>query len=189
MQVSALSIIEPLKRKLLEFPSLVNSLQNKDYDFLTLLDRWMKETETILKNNNIAQCSEIAGLRSKILTPIFTDSKKRSTRKMQLQIASEVLYDLQSTILSIIRPYEIKVNEARDLLIHLLSILKQSGAIKYGEGSNFQGFINQIWNLFSTHEQLKSSTVQILTLISQVDALRIISEEINLEEWMTQTPT
>ena len=64
MQVSKLTIIESLESKLLTFPALVDSLKNKDYNFLELLENWMKETETILKNNNIAQCSKIAGLRN-----------------------------------------------------------------------------------------------------------------------------
>lgn len=183
MQASILSFIESLKSKLLTYPALVDSLQNKDYNFLTLLESWMKETETILKNNNISECSEIAGLRSKITAPIFADSQKRSTKKRQLQIASEVLSELPSIILSVIKPYELKVNEARDLLKHLLNVLKQSGAIKYNDETDFQDFINKIWNLFSTHEQLKPSMVKILTLVSQVDALRIIAEEINIVEW------
>lgn len=183
MQVSALSVIEPLKSKLLEFPTLVDSLQNKDFSFLVSLEEWMRETETILKNNNISKCSEIAGLRSKILAPLFAPSKTRSARKVQLQIASGLLYELQNTVLSVIEPYELRVSEARDLLAHLLSIVKQSGAIKYDDETGFQSFINQIWQLFSTHEQLKASTVKVLTLVSQVDALRIISEEIVLVEW------
>jgi len=183
MQISLLSIIEPLKNKLLEYPVLANSLKNKDYNFLELLENWMKETETILKNNNIAQCAKIAGLRSKIIAPIFDESRGGSTKKRQFHLAAESMYEIQDTILSVINPYEQKVNEARDLLKHLLSILKQSGAIKYTEGTEFQYFINQIWTLFLTHEQLKPSMVTILTLISQVDALRIIAEEIELTEW------
>lgn len=183
MQASKLTIIESLETKLLAFPDLVDSLKNKDYNFLALLESWMKETEAILRNNNIAQCSKIAGFRSKIIAPIFDESRGRSARKRQLHIASELLYELQGTVLSVLKPYEIKVNEARDLLIHLLSILKQSGAIKYTDEANFQNFITQIWKSSSLHEQLKPITVKILTLVSQVDALRIIADEIEITEW------
>lgn len=183
MQVSRLTIIESLESKLLTFPALVDSLKNKDYNFLELLENWMKETELILKNNNIAQCSKIAGLRSKIIAPIFDETRGRSTKKKQWYIAAESMYEIQSTVLSVIKPYEQKVTEARDLLRHLLSILKQSSALKYTDGTNFQDFINTIWTLFSTHEQLKSSTVSVLTLVSQIDALRIIADEIELTEW------
>ena len=183
MQTSSLSFIESLKNKLLEFPALVDSLKNKDYNFLELLESWMKETETILKNNKISECAVIAGYRSKIIAPLFAESQKRSKKKRQLQMTSEVLFELQGTIISVIKPFEVKVDEARDLLIHLLSILKQSGAIKYTDNTDFQDFITNIWKLFSTHEQLKPSTVKILTLVSQMDALRIMAEEINLSEW------
>lgn len=183
MQTSSLPILDSLKAKLLTFPALVDCMQNKDPDFLQFLERWMKETETILKNFNITECSEIAGLRSKIYSPLFTGSHGRSVRKKQLQIASELLYDLQKTILLVIKPHEIKVNEARDLLLQLLSILQQSGALKYSEDTGFQNFIYQIWNVFLTNEQLKPGTAKILSLVSRMDALRIIAEEINLEEW------
>ena len=183
MQVSSLSIIELLKSKLIEFPDLVDSLRKKDYIFLEMLENWMKETETILKNHRISECAVIAGYRSKIMTPLFTETQKRSTKKRQLQLASEVMFDLQDTVISVMKPHEIKVNEAKDLLIHLLSIVKQLGALKYTNQTNFQEFIDSVWNLCSTHEQLKQGTIKILTLISQIDVLRIIAEEINLVEW------
>lgn len=183
MQVSSLSIIELLNSKLIEFPDLVDSLRKKDYNFLELLENWMKEIETILKNNRISECAVIAGYRSKIIAPLFTESQKRSTKKRQLQLASEIMFELQDTVLTVIKPHEIKVNEAKDLLIHLLSIVKQSGTLKYTNQINFQEFINSIWQLCSTHDQLKQGTVKILTLISQIDVLRLIAEEINLVEW------
>lgn len=183
MQVSSLTIIESLANKLLEFPGLVDSLRNKDADFLELLEKWMKEIEVILKNNRISECAVIAGYRSKIIAPLFTEPQKRSIKKRQLQIASEIMFELQDTVLSAVKPHEIKVNEAKDLLIHLLSIVKQSGALKYTDQTDFQEFIISVWQLCSTHEQLKLATIKILTLISQIDVLRIIAEEINLTEW------
>lgn len=183
MKVSSLSIVESLKGKLLEFPVLVDSLKNKDYNFLELLEVWMKETEGILKQNRISECAVIAGYRSKIIAPSFAESQKRSVKKRQLQLASENMFELQNTIISVIKPYQIKVDEAWDLIIQILSVVKQSGAIKYTNQTVFQQFINNIWQLCFTHEQLKPFTVKILTIISQVDALRIIAEEINLDEW------
>jgi hypothetical protein len=183
MQVSSLSIIELLKSKLLEFPGLVDSLKSRDYNFLELLEKWMKETETILKENRISECAVIAGYRSKVIAPLYTEPQKRSAKKRQLEMASEIMFELQETIVSVLKPHEAKVNEARDLVIQLLSIVRQSWAIKYTDQTNFQEFIVSIWQLCSTHEQLKPGTVKILTLVPQMDALRIIAEEINLNEW------
>lgn len=183
MITSSLSIMELLKNKLFEFPALVDGLKNKDYNFLELLEAWMKETEAILVNHKFSEGAIIAGYRSRIIAPLFADTQKRSARKRQLQVASEVLFEIQNTVFLVINPIEIKIDEARNLLIHLLSITKQSEAIKYNESIDFQSFISQIWKLFSTHEQLKPSSIKILTLVSQIDALRIMAEEINLSEW------
>lgn len=182
MRTSAITIINSLKVKLLDFPTLVDSLQNKHSSFLIDLENWMKEIETIFKNNNIAEVSEIAGFRSKILTPLFSESSNRSAKKRQIQVASECLYAIQSSVLGVLNPYELKVNEAKDIVLQLLTILSQSESIKY-ENIDFQGFVNQIWSFFSTHEQLRPSTAKILTLVSQTDALRIIAEEINLDDF------
>jgi len=167
MQVSSLSIVELLKSKLLEFPNLVDSLKNKDFNFLELLETWMKETETILKNNKISECAIISGYRSKIISPLFTETQKRFIKKRQVQVASEILFELQQTVVSVIKPYETKVNEARELLLQILNAIKQSGAIKYTNQTVFQEFIQSIWQLCSTNEQLKPFTVKILTIVSQ----------------------
>lgn len=182
MRTSSIAIIESLKVKLLEFPILVDSLQNKDSSFLINLENWMKEIEAIFKNNNISKVSEIAGLRSKIIAPLFSESTNRSAKKRQIQVASECLYDIQSTVLTVLSPYEMKVNEAKDIVLQLLIVLNQSGSIKY-KNTDFQEFISKIWSILSTHEQLRPSAAKILTLVSQTDALRIIAEEINLEDF------
>lgn len=182
MKPSPITIVETLKTKLMLFPKLVDSLQNKDSSFLIDLENWMKDIELIFKNNSISEVSEIAGLRSKILAPLFSDSQNRSARKRQIQVASQCLYDIQSTVLRIVNPYEIKINEAREIVLQLLQILSQSGSLKFNN-TNFQGFVNQIWIVFSSHEQLRPSTAKILTLLPQTDLLRLIAEEINLEDF------
>lgn len=183
MLVSSLTILDLLNNKLLEFPALVDSLKNKEVQYLSSLERWMKETEDILKKNRISECALIAGYRSKIIAPMFADGKLRSTRKNQWQQASALMFDLQESILTVMRPYEVKVSEARDLVLQLMSILKQSNALQYSDGVNFQDFVQRIWQLCYNHEQLKQYTVKIASLVSQNDIFRIIAEEINLTEW------
>jgi len=183
MQVSSLTIIESLKGKLLEFPALVDSLNKREFNFLALLETWMKETERILKDYSMSECAVIAGYRSKLLAPLFAEPQKRSTKKQQWQLASALLFDLQETVVKVIRPYEMKVNEARDLMVQLLGIVQQSGAIHYTDQTNFQEFISSIWQLCSTNDQLKPGAAKILTLVSRIDALRIIAAAIEPEEW------
>ena len=183
MQKSILDITYNLKSKLLEFPSIVNSLEKKDFNFLSNLMMWIKDTEEILKTYNISETSELAGLRSRILSPRFSDTRNASVKKLQIKIASEVLYDVQNTVLKVLKPYETKIDECRELIRQLLSIVNQTGAIKYDDNIEFQNFINGIWSVFINHNQLKPGAVKLQTLISKTDISRIIAEEIKLEEW------
>lgn len=184
MKASALDIIEKSKSSLMQFSSLVDQLQNKQPDFIPSLERWMKMIETIFKEYNIAEQSEIAGLRSKILSPLLSDMPRVAAKKKQLFIASENLYHLQATVLAVIKPYEFKVDESTDLVRKIMGLLKQTDAVKYHLSEDFQGFVNKIWQVFLVNEQLKPSAMKILTLVSHTDAIRIIAEEIELSEWM-----
>ena len=99
-------------------------------------------------------------------------------------MAAESLYDIQGTVLGVVKPYEYKVEEATNLLKQIMGLLKQTEVLKYHVGEDFQGFIQKIWTIFATHEQLKPSAMKILTLVSQSDAVRIIAMEIELGEWL-----
>jgi hypothetical protein len=183
MKASSLIIKETLVLKMIEFPLIVDKLQNKDPDFISELEYWMKAIEAIFKKFNIVECAEIAGLRSKIIAPLFSDATRIVSKKKQLEVAASILYDIQSTVMMVLKPHEIKLNESRDILKQLLGIVQQTGVIKYHFGDDFQNFINEIWKIFVTHEQLKPSALKIVSMISQEDALRIIAEEIVLNDW------
>lgn len=183
IQQSILDIVYEIKVKLLEFPAIVTSLEKKDPQFITNLIIWIKNTEDILIKYNISEVSELAGFRSRILSPKFSDSRRISVKKAQVKIASELLYDIQHTVLKILKPYEIKIDECRELIRQLLSIVNQTEKITYDNTIEFQNFIETIWNVFINHNQLKPGTVKLKTLISKTDILRIIAEEIDLSEW------
>ncbi|MDG2433066.1 hypothetical protein [Flavobacterium sp.] len=189
MKASSITIIESLKEKLMCYPTLVDSLQKKDSTFLPSLEHWMKEVETIFKTYNISECSEIAGLRSKILAPLYSDNQRSAIKKKQYFVAAEVLYDIQRTVSEVIKPHELRVEEARDLILQLLGIIQQTDSVKYNSKNNFQDFINQLWTIISTHEQLKPTTIKIHSLLIQPDVIRIIANEIKLEEWGEKNQT
>ena len=151
MKKSVLNIAIPLRAQLLLFPDIVNSLERKELAFLPHLDQWLKAVEAILASNNIAECAEVAGFRSKILAPAFAQSRKMATRKQQVSVAAGVLYDVQNLVLNVLKPYELKIEESREIVAQLLAMVRQTGAVKY-EGGDFQEFINTLWSLFTTHQ-------------------------------------
>jgi hypothetical protein len=179
MKHSYLNIYEGLLAQSLLIPDIVNRSRLKDNAFLVHFDQWLITTEEIMKCNSIAQCAEIAGLRSKIISASYRDGDKESTkRKRQLSVATSVIYDAQNTVLNVIEPIENRINEARDAVRQLLGLAYQANMIDLSKNFNF--LIQSLWSTFASHEQLKSITARILILVSQSDALRLLAEEIDL---------
>lgn len=186
MKKSTLNIVTELRKKLLEFPAIVNDLERKDPSFLENLFKWMKKSEEIFITYNISEVSELSGLRSKIISPRFSDNKSISVRKTQLKIAAEVLYDLQKTVLKVLNPLEIKIEESRILIRQLLLIVSQTHEIKYNSALPFDDFVNNIWQFITSNEQLKAGAIKLKISLIMSDIQMLIAEEINLEDFETE---
>lgn len=167
---------------LLEFPGLVDALERKDVSFIEKLLRWIKKGEDIFSSHNLSQTSELAGLRSKILSPKFSDDKVRPSRKVQLSIASELLYDIQHVVLKQIVPHEANVQECRELIRQLLLIVAQSKAIQYDPDTPFEMFVNNVWQFINSNDQLRPGLIKLRSSLSNDDIRILIAEEIELEE-------
>ena len=179
MKNSYLNIYEALLKQSLLIPELVSKSAHKDTTFLTHLNQWLLATEEVMKKNSIAQCAEIAGLRSKIISASYhTDVKGSNKRKHQLSVATSIIYEAQSTVLRVLEPIENRMNEARDAVRQLLGLAYQANMID--PDMDFNLLIQTLWSTFATHEQLKGIAARILILVNQSDALRLLAEEIDL---------
>ncbi len=181
MKKSIINLVKVLKNKLVEFPVMVNRLERKDPHFTNKLMEWIKSTEELLATYNISETSELAGIRSKIIAPAFdTTTRRASMKKEQLRVAAAVLYELQHLLLEVLQPYEMKVEESRELVRQLLLIVGQSGAISYDTSIPFDVFFNQVWSFINANDQLKAGAVKLKTSLPFNDIQLLIAEEIDL---------
>lgn len=179
MKQSYVTIYEDLLMQALGVPDLVNALARKDSSALLDLNRWLLETEAVMKKNSIPQCAEIAGLRSKIIGTSYMPEKNGATkRKQQLVTATSVVHEAQGALLRVLEPIESRLNEAREAIRQLLGIAYQASMIN--RTVDFNQMVQTLWTTFSTQEQLKGVSARILTLVNQSDALRILADEIDL---------
>ncbi len=181
MKNSVLDTYELLLDKSLGVSKLVSLASSKDTSFVPKFEQWLVETEELLEKNRIAQCSEIAGLRSKIINARYSDSTTTiKKRKYILSVATEIVYDAQHTLLSVLEPMKHRLDEARDGINQLLGVAYQADMIN--PDMNFNDMIQELWRTFSAHEQLKGLTSKILVYVNRTDALRILAEEVELLE-------
>lgn len=183
MKKSTVNLVTALKAKLLEFPGIVNSLEKKELNFINQLLLWISQSETVFATYNISEISELAGLRSKIIAPKYSDTKSISIKKLQLKIAAESLFDIQHIVLKVLNPLETKVEECRELIRQLLLIVSQTEVIKYNKDVPFEHLIHDLWQFIISNDQLKPGAVKLKTSLTLTDIQLLIAEEINLEDF------
>jgi hypothetical protein len=183
MQKSLIHLTNNLSNLLLEFPSLVRRLERKDPQFLPLLLTWIESAEDLLSTYRIVGVAELSGLKSKILSPSYSNDFRGSLRKQQLKVAVDILYDLQECLQKTLEPHQQKVTQSRELINQLLSIVAESGAIQYKHPSPLDQFVRQIWQILNSHDQLKGGAVQLKSQFSEQDVILLIAEEIDLSRF------
>ena len=183
MKKSTVNLVTALKVKLVEFPSIVDSLERKEISFIPQLILWISKSEDILTSYNVSEVSQLAGLRSKIIASKYSDNKSISHKKLQLKIAAESLFDIQNVVLKVLNPLEIKVEECRELTRQLLLIISQTQAIKYNKDLPFDNLIHDIWKFIIVNEQLKAGAIKLKTSLIMTDIQLLIADELNLEDF------
>ena len=173
-----LDAVSESKAQLFLVPGIVDKIQRKERTAVNALAEWLSTTEEILRKFGYPQCAELAGLRSKLLTPEFIAAQRSSRRKEQLRIASEIIYDSQRVVNGLIGPLEEKTNEARMIINQILLLVRPSGIIDFDPATNFTDFIQGIWQMLKTNEQVGGGIAKVLTLVNQSDALRMLAEEL-----------
>jgi len=178
MKSSYIDTYEDLLKQSLVIPDLVTKSANKELSFLEDLNQWLLDTEGVMKKHNISKCSELAGLRSKIIAASYASESKISKKKRQLSVATSIIYEAQSAVLSVLEPMESRLEEARNAIRQLLGVAYQANMAN--RHLDFNQMIQRLWADFSAHEQLKGAIANILVLVNRSDALRLLAEEIDL---------
>ncbi len=182
MKNSKIQFVSLLKEQLLKLPAIVTRLEKREYDFVQALINWLNETEEFLLKNNISDTSRLSGFRSLILS-IKYDSNVKSYKKAQMKLASESLLEIQDIIQAILKPVEAKIDENRELVRQILTILSQSKAIKYDQKIGFEAFVNLIWHSLLSNDQLKAGGVKLKSNLNISDIYLLIAEEVDINDF------
>lgn len=183
MKKSTVHLVNALKAKLLEFPKLVNKLENKDLDFIHQYTLWLRNCEEVLATYHISNVSELSGIRSKIIATKYADSPSSSSKKLLLKAAADTLFDAQQIVLNVLTPYEAKIEESKELIRQLLVIVGQTKAIQFDKKQPLDHLIHNVWNFILSNDQLKAGAVKLRTTIPMTDITLLIAEEIDLEDF------
>ncbi|MGB0981331.1 MAG: hypothetical protein ACPGUH_04445 [Winogradskyella sp.] len=178
MKGSILNKHKELKAQTDKIPTLVNMIRDKNNGFIKSLEKWMLETEKVLTKYNYPECSEIAGLRSRIYLPKYTSANSRNVKKEQMSVSTELIYSAQNMIYHLVQNLDEKINEAKDMLTELIEVAMENGIIKIDKNTDFNNYINSLVAYFKTHEQLKSLIQKPYFVLGRTDTIRLMAEYI-----------
>ena len=176
---SILQLNQQLSGLLLEVPGLVSRFERKAPDALARLMAWIDRTEEMLSSHRLIEAADIAGLKSRILAPIFDDDRHGTLRRRQQAVAVGLIHDLQEALQQALRPRALKIVQARDMARQLLQIVAQSGAIKYDPAIAFEETIERLWVLCTQHDQLRPLAAQLKVLLPNDDIRLLLAEELD----------
>ncbi|MCJ7934196.1 MAG: hypothetical protein MUW56_11310 [Chryseobacterium sp.] len=183
MKKSQFILVSQLKEQLLEFPGIVTSLEKKDPFFIEKMVSWLKTVEDILSTHTISEVSEIAGFRSKILAGKISDERGFNTKKNQLKITANLLYDAQNCVLNVLLPHEGKMNECREITKQILALTAQTKALHYTPEIKFEDFIQKVWWYILSDQDLKIGGVKLKSMLSEMDIIMLIADEIDIRDF------
>lgn len=183
MRKSQFILVSRLQEKLQEFPEIVSSLEKKDHHFIDKIMIWLKASEDILSTYNISEVSEIAGFRSKILAAKMIEGRGTNIKKNQTKAAADALYDIQNTILTVLAPFERKMNDCREIVKQLLVLTAQANTQIYDPTIPFEDFIRRVWLYILSENDLKMGAIKLKSLLSEMDILMLFGDEIELSDF------
>ncbi|MEA1849511.1 hypothetical protein U9K52_11365 [Chryseobacterium sp. MHB01] len=183
MRKSQFILVNLLKEKLQEFPGIVSSLEKKDHHFIDKIMLWLKASEDILSTYNISEVSEMAGFRSKILAAKMTEGRGNNIKKNQTKAAADALYNIQNTILTILSPFERKMNDCREIVKQLLVLTAQTHTQMYDQSIPFEDFIRSVWLYILSENDLKMGAIKLKSILSEMDILMLMGDEIELSDF------
>lgn len=183
MRGSVVSLVSAISTQLLRFPALVDNLERKDPEGITKLLAWIRQSEDMLREHQIPEVAELAGLRSRIITPTFSEAGRSDRRRGQVKAAFEVMYDLQNVLQEILNPRRVKIEAARELIRQLLAIIIQAKAVSFNPRLPFEKFLDKVWAFILSNEKLSAGAVKLKTEMNTPDILVLLAGEIRTEDF------
>ncbi len=186
MKPSKLDLSDVLQAKLLEFPSLVTELEQRQPAFMEHLRAWMLSLEEIFKLYGIPQAAEIAGVRSKMTVPAYTELGRAPLRKAQLKAAAEALDALQQTVMQVAQPIAQRIEECNEVVLQLLAISRVSGELPNVWNIAAEYAVYNLWDALLKVPQFHGGVVKLQTHFPLEDIFRLFVQEMQSDRWELQ---
>jgi hypothetical protein len=189
MQVVVTALLDQLYGLLAQGPNIVTLYEQKDAAFISSLNAWLLESESVLEKNRRPQVGEIAGIRAQLLSAshavydknVFAIPSKGGPRRMFHASAALLFNNAQNILIAIHTAFSVRKEEAEKVVRQMLLISLQKNTFYpiWNSGLGISEKLSSLWQSFAADQDLIQGTRQVLSSVHYVDALRILGETID----------
>lgn len=189
MQVVVTALLDQLYGLLAQGPHIVKLYEQKDASFISSLNAWLVESESVLENNRRPQVGEIAGIRAQLLSAshavydknLFSIPSAGGPRRIFHASAALLFNNAQNILISLHTVFSARKEEAEKVMRQMILISLQKDAFYpvWNSDLEISQKLSSLWQSFMLDKDLVQGTRQVLSSVHYVDALRILGETID----------
>lgn len=174
--------LEEIQNLLLRIPRLVDSLEQRDPNFVQKVRQWLTVVEEVLVNNRMPLSGNIAALRGTLdatergaFPPGLTFHGRPTARKIKEATAADVVRRASELLSNALQDDVTRIAEAERLSHQLIALGKSMGLIVGGiNDSAHTQKLKEIWKTISADPNIAPGAVRLESLVGQNDALILL---------------
>ncbi len=181
--------LEEIQNLLLRIPRLVDSLEQRDPNFVQKVRQWLTVVEEVLVNNRMPLGGNIAALRGTLnatergaFPPGLTFHGRPTARKIKEATGADVVRRAGELISNALQDDVSRIAEAERLSHQLLALGKSMGLIVGGiNDSAPTQKLKDLWKTLSADPNIAPGAARLESLVGQNDALILLDRAITTD--------
>ena len=161
---------------LVRVPDIVDLFSKRDVSASAQWLSWLQEAETTLKEYNYSECSQLAGLRSTIMSSQLSQDSAKSRRKCVDEACVATINPAQRIVSAIHSSLDSKLEAVYTLFRQILVPMRINNMIVLDGVVDMTDYINTLLRQLSLNEQLSANINGAIASIGKTDSLRVIAD-------------
>ena len=153
-------------------------LRSKSYRFFAEIERWLSENQEVLKQFGLVESSRMSILQNQLFVAKTKEIPQK--RKHQFIVGANCLEVAHNVLANLHEPIHIKIVQGRETIQQILIMIEGQPEYLQQNGEDFDLYVKRVWSALRQDPQFSAVTLQLQTVLPQVDIYRIIAEEIEL---------
>lgn len=153
-------------------------LRSKSSRFLAEIERWLSENQEVLRKFGFVESSQMSILQNQLYTA--KNKEVPHKRRYVSMIGANCLESAHEVLTNLHQPIKNKVEQGTETIQQILLVIQGNPAYKQRQEESFNQYVKNTWKRLQKDSQFSAVTVQLQTLLPEVDIYRIIAEEIEL---------